>query len=65
MYLDVGWHFDGLVLKYGADVNVSVVPSNKKSKNKIEFMNEELKPLNDKIILDADPEVKELFKWFL
>ena len=65
MYLDVGWHFDGLVLKYGADVNVSVQPDDDSSKNEKRLLEKELNPLSEIIILEADKEIKELFKWFL
>ena len=65
MYLDVGWHFDGLVLKYGADVNVSVQPNDDSSKNEKRLLEKKLNPLSEIIILEADKEIKELFKWFL
>ena len=65
LYLDVGWHFDGLVLKYGADVNVSIMTKDSQTPKNEPFQNEDLKVLNKYIVLDADKEVKELFKWFL
>jgi len=67
MYWEMGYHFDGLILKYGADFKVNYIPADTDDKNNEDSHKEQktgLDSLHTKVVVEGIP-YQHWMDWYL